>query len=232
MPRPLPSSRPPLAREQKLAFGFVICTGLIGVVLGIRSFGVAARRPFDLQRAQYDGPALVLDSEREAAEAEAERQRDSDQDGLSDYDELRVYSTSAFVADSDSDGFSDFTEVSSGNDPNCPAGQDCPGAGANSEGSSGLDPTSLISLPGEAPATRPQAPALGVLESPQDLEAFLAGLTPEEIRALLAERGIPRTVLDQIPDEQLLSLFEEAIARAKTDGTLDQALEATPESER
>lgn len=42
---------------------------------------------------------------------------DSDSDGISDYDEVRIYKTDPLVADSDGDGFIDGAEVESGFDP-------------------------------------------------------------------------------------------------------------------
>ncbi len=44
-------------------------------------------------------------------------QRDSDRDGISDYDEERLYKTDPYVADSDRDGYTDGAEVLSGFDP-------------------------------------------------------------------------------------------------------------------
>ncbi|MDC1205274.1 Ig-like domain-containing protein [Candidatus Pacebacteria bacterium] len=43
---------------------------------------------------------------------------DSDQDGVSDYDEVNLYSTDPFSADSDNDGFNDGVEILNGFDPN------------------------------------------------------------------------------------------------------------------
>jgi hypothetical protein len=45
---------------------------------------------------------------------------DDDNDGLSDVDELNVYSTDPLDPDTDGDGFDDGTEVAAGSDPNLP----------------------------------------------------------------------------------------------------------------
>jgi len=44
--------------------------------------------------------------------------RDSDADGLNDFEEEYIFSTSPFNSDSDGDGVSDFIEIASGSDPN------------------------------------------------------------------------------------------------------------------
>jgi thrombospondin type 3 repeat protein len=51
--------------------------------------------------------------------------QDSDLDGLSDYSEIYLYKTSAYLEDTDSDGVLDKQEIIAGSDPNCPEGQDC-----------------------------------------------------------------------------------------------------------
>lgn len=51
---------------------------------------------------------------------EQAKTKDTDQDGLSDYDELYIYSTSPYLMDSDSDEITDKQEVDEGTDPNCP----------------------------------------------------------------------------------------------------------------
>ncbi len=51
--------------------------------------------------------------------------QDSDLDGLSDYAELYLYQTSAYLEDTDSDGISDKQEILEGKDPKCPEGQVC-----------------------------------------------------------------------------------------------------------
>lgn len=43
--------------------------------------------------------------------------KDSDKDGISDYDEVRIYKTNPLIADTDGDGFIDGAEVESGYDP-------------------------------------------------------------------------------------------------------------------
>lgn len=51
--------------------------------------------------------------------------QDSDLDGLSDYSEIYLYKTSAYLEDTDGDGLLDKQEVIGGTDPICPEGQEC-----------------------------------------------------------------------------------------------------------
>lgn len=47
--------------------------------------------------------------------------KDSDNDGITDYDELKIYNTNPYLADSDNDGFIDSVEILGGFDPNDPS---------------------------------------------------------------------------------------------------------------
>jgi hypothetical protein len=60
----------------------------------------------------------VVKVEKVIAERTAQKAvLDSDSDGVSDYDEVNIYSTNPFGADSDNDGFTDGAEILSGFDP-------------------------------------------------------------------------------------------------------------------
>ncbi len=63
-----------------------------------------------------DGDALT-DSEETVAGTNVNL-IDTDNDGLSDYDEVRIYHSNPLVADTDGDGYLDGAEVTSGYDPN------------------------------------------------------------------------------------------------------------------
>lgn len=66
----------------------------------------------------------ILDAQNQD-ELAALKTKDTDRDGLSDYDEIYVYQTSAYLADSDSDGIPDPVEIARGTNPNCPEGKAC-----------------------------------------------------------------------------------------------------------
>lgn len=50
---------------------------------------------------------------------------DTDGDGISDYDEVNIFSTSMYLKDSDGDGITDDKEIKNGTNPNCAEGTQC-----------------------------------------------------------------------------------------------------------
>lgn len=130
--------------------------------------------------------------EEDAEKLAAMKEADTDGDGLTDYDEIYLYGTSAYLTDSDSDGFSDKDEISSGNDPNCAAGKICPKIGE--EGAAKAEP--IVTPP--------------VVE--EELGGLLAGTaTAEEVRAALRQAGVDDATLSKLDDETLLELYNETL---------------------
>jgi hypothetical protein len=214
-----------LTHEQKIAFVLLCVLGGGGVILGILSFGANVRRPFETQLARYTGEQILTGSQLEAREREAQKTRDSDKDGLSDYDELYVYKTSAYLADSDSDGTDDRTEVFAGTDPNCPTGRDC--------GNYVLSP--------EATGARPLPPApqdnsvKGLLNlqpsSPQEIFEYLEGLSNDQIRQILIQQGVPEEDVNKLTDEELRELVNKAILELNAQAAAAEAANAPQETQ-
>lgn len=233
--------RSQLSKEHKVAFGLLVFLGLGGVILGFISFGATIHRPIDLQFAEFakEGRFLTQD-EQEAREVEAMRTRDSDGDGLTDYDEVYIFKTSAYLADSDSDGFDDRTEIFSDNDPNCPKGRECAGGQgvALTTDSSGtlsgivetrepeLDPQTL-SLLAQLQAQQGVGvdTELNSDNAAQLIEEILERYTPKQIRESLVQVGIEQGVLDSVSDEELKRIFRSALEEASAAGQLQEVLE-------
>ncbi len=225
----LPKFPSHLSTEQKVASVLLFVLGIGGVVLGFLSFGANIRRPFELQLAAAPG-GFELDSQREAREIEESKTRDTDGDGLSDYDELRVFRTSPYLKDTDSDGFDDKQEAFSGNDPNCPVGRVC-GTPLASDGASAPAPV----LPA-APQPPAGAASLGGLAAAQgsgfateaDVAAYLKSLGVPQIRAVLAQSGASADQLNALSDDQARALFEQAVDAALAAGQFKTLVTAQP----
>lgn len=117
--------------------------------------------------------------QQQTEELAALKTTDSDGDGLMDYDEIYQYNTSRFLADTDSDGKSDSEEVKNGTNPLCPVGKTC------------------ISVTTNTSSSNVNAEPLNV-----------NSLTPDQLRELLRQYGMPENVLSQIDDSELLENYQ------------------------
>ncbi|MFH0952008.1 MAG: hypothetical protein V1838_02340 [Patescibacteria group bacterium] len=75
--------------------------------------------PTEVEQAIDQDRDRLIDAE-EAAFGTNPEVSDSDNDGLNDYDEVKIYKTDPLKADSDGDGHNDGDEVADGFDPNGP----------------------------------------------------------------------------------------------------------------
>ena len=207
-----------LTVAQKVAFVLLLFLGIGGLVLGFRSFGSMARRPFDLQISRYlQGEKFVTSAQKEQQDFEASKTRDSDGDGLVDYDELYVYKTSPYLTDSDSDGFDDKMEVFSGNDPTCPSETDCYVAEEAADTTANV--SGLIEVFSGADSVL-QSGQIN-FENPQQVEEFFKKATLDEIRNALLQAGVPQADLDKLTDAQLEEFFSATIDEASKQGAFD-----------
>jgi hypothetical protein len=184
--------------------------------------------------------------------------QDSDLDGLSDYSEIYVYKTSAYLEDTDGDGLLDKEEIINGTDPNCPKGEECYGPEITGETITNTDneqvyeqenftdtnqadeldlsdsatmDLDLLELQTQLLSGEVTLEELGIndpqlqemLDEARELQAQeaeqlsptekepikeeLKALSPEEIRQELEQRGIDKSLLEQIDDETLKQLF-------------------------
>jgi len=114
------------------------------------------------------------------------KDKDTDQDGLSDYDELYFYLSSPYLQDTDSDGINDQKEVAVGSDPTCPEGQNC----------------FAFWNPGSASTQTNDASDL-----------FLSNqISSLQLRETLKQAGMTDDELAQFTDEELMQLYQEALA--------------------
>jgi|GEM_PF-1301772 hypothetical protein len=89
----------------------IIFVGVLALVLG------AWHLLSEVKNAFVFSP-LVLEDKTDVIDG-LNRIKDTDGDGISDYDEKYIYSTSPYLADTDSDGISDYDEIMAGQAPLC-----------------------------------------------------------------------------------------------------------------
>lgn len=136
---------------------------------------------------------------------------DTDKDGISDWDELFIYGTSPYLEDTDGDGLIDYEEIFIyKTNPNCPEGQDCSGF---LNQSSSQNTTSyndevddfynlLIGLEGSV---------AGDSQSTNNTQSNQ--INPTYLRNLLLENGFSQENLDQVSDEDLVSIYQEVLSK-------------------
>jgi hypothetical protein len=121
------------------------------------------------------------------------KDKDTDQDGLSDYDEVYTYKTSAYLKDSDSDGLDDYAEIKKGSDPLCPQGENCFATWTDL-----TKPTDLTA------------------ETEADLAAAQTGIDSTQLRQLLQEAGMTEEELAQLSDQEIIEAYQQIIAQNTT----------------
>lgn len=126
------------------------------------------------------------------------KELDTDKDGVSDYDEIYVYKTSAYIDDTDSDGVSDGEELKNGSDPLCPEGQDC-----YSEHTNDANAESQMDTNAGTNSTNNEAVDI------------------EKVRAALVAGGMDEATLNQVDDAALLEMYQETVKETGIDPLID-----------
>jgi len=172
------------ATKEKLAASIFGVFALLFLVLGVRNIGSTLAGP---ERGSDKTDAGLSYEVQEQLSAKL----DTDGDGITDLEEQSVYETSPYIADTDSDGIDDGEEIARGENPLCPVGKSC------TRGNLGLSVTESQ-----------QAVNLGGVESSGAPQGN-ANVSVAEIRASLIQAGADKASIDQISDEELISLYTE-----------------------
>lgn len=168
--------------------------GLVALVGGLLSINARVNgiAPFLFALDPTPGPIITESQKRLQALAE-KKLLDSDGDGINDFDEEITYGTSAFLADTDSDGSTDSTEIADHTDPNCATGKTCFSSITSTNSSTTVATnTEITNLPTDDPVV---------------------------LREQLAALGVSQDVLDQVSDEDLLSVYSSVQANYQTSTT-------------
>jgi len=184
----------PLSHNQKKALLVLAFFSLVVLIFGVWNIRHQIYSPFDYSRS-------LATTENAAATSTTANDytTDTDKDGISDYEEINVYSTSPYLEDTDSDGFNDKDEILHGTDPNCASGQVCHEVLLSTS-----TPTSTVSNI----QTTETTPTTGS----SSLESMLeGGSDAASLRQLLLDNGMDKATLDQISDEDLMKSYLESI---------------------
>ncbi len=185
-----------LSTEQKISFVLLLIFACFSLGLGVLKIRNTMYQPFALTK---NIPPGIKDL---ANNINSLQYRDTDFDGLSDFEEVYVYKTSPYLDDTDSDGVKDNVEIAKGSSPTCATGQSCDGVFLTGSAVAGRSTSSLVNvLPPAGPA-------------PVDLNTLLND--PKLLRPALINSGLDKNILDQLTDEQLLSIVKEAIPSSTT----------------
>ncbi len=203
-----------MEKDQQMVAGFLVFIGVTALILGFvqtrQGINVGLGRPASSSSLSLEGRGQANGTFE--GDDPALKAKDTDKDGLNDYDELKVYRTSPYIADSDGDSFPDGDEVKKATDPNCPEGKTC--AGQEPLASPSTDLFSAL----KPPSSSPFAGSLGANVQ------LGANATPAQLRAVLQQSGqIAPDLLAKISDEDLLATW-----RATTGGA--SGGDATPSS--
>lgn len=177
-----------LTLEQKLGFVFLFIFTILFLIISFFQIRNNLYRPYALSNAVPD----ILIKEKFSDPVEALHYRDTDRDGLTDFEEIYIYGTSAYLADTDGDGVNDKDEILQGKNPICAEGSVCDKKSAEVSPIKNLenwikDPESQGSL--------------------FDVSTILND--PEQIKLLLISSGVDANLLTGFTEEEILELGQE-----------------------
>lgn len=215
----------PLNKNQKIAAAGLAVFAILIIVLWAAQLKNNIYGPFN-SNSSSNGQLSTSEEDQTLAL----KNKDTDGDGLSDYDELNIYSTSPYLADSDSDGFNDKEEIDKNYDPNCPQGRTCSGLLENEAstdtGASASPDTGLQNLQNQSSAldnllnqynsssgqNNSQTGATDGSGLSTDQLSALKNLDAAGLRELLIQAGMDESTLNKISDEDLMKSFQETMS--------------------
>lgn len=179
-----------------------------------------------------------LYQKQQAAQKLAElKTKDTDGDGLSDFDEQYIYSTSIFLDDTDSDNIKDKDEVNNGTNPLCKEGENCSQIDVSNETTTEQEilaqatPEEIREILKQAGITEEQLAGLSnedlnkiyqeALQSTSNNTTSSEGLVPtaQELRQQLAAGGLDAKILESLDDATLLQIYQESVMGQNNNNT-------------
>ncbi|MCX6793177.1 MAG: hypothetical protein NTY12_04075 [Candidatus Falkowbacteria bacterium] len=139
------------------------------------------------------------------------KNKDTDSDGLSDYDEINIYKTSAYLSDSDSDGISDMQEIKNGTDPNCAAGKDCSAVSATQDSSTITNTVSPQTITNTVTPQTNTTTDLSAEEKNALKQILGSSNDPKVLREFLVASGAEQSYVDSLKDQDLQKVINEIL---------------------
>jgi hypothetical protein len=197
-------------KRHKTAFVVLACAAVLFIALWVLKLQSDIVNPLygGVNPKSLQATSQTLDSDAKL------KSTDTDADGLSDWDELNFYKTSAYLADSDSDTISDREEIEKGSDPNCPTGQICSAATEQNTGAEispvdsglGVMPTQTA-----APSTSSNNSTLTAEEKEALKKIIGTSNDPSVLRAFLLQSGADQEYINSLSDADLQSVINEIL---------------------
>lgn len=204
-----------LTSQQKIATGLLSFIAIAALSIEVYALPQQMKKPFVPKTTQV---FKTLD-QQEQERIQLQKNSDTDFDGLSDYDELYIFHTSAYNEDSDSDGIPDGTEVQSGGDPGCPAGKTC----RTAPNPAPAPPVGgQVAIPAPTPA--PPATDTAILQAftkafgdvtkltDADISSKVGQMSSADLRAFLQSIGMPPEAVSKNDDATLRRLLKDTLA--------------------
>jgi hypothetical protein len=189
--------------------------GILAVVLGVLKIRNTVYAPFALKN------ILPTDIKQQVVDNNIgyQRQLDTDHDGLNDFDELSVYSTSPYLYDTFGYGISDAEVIKRGLRL-CPnAGKNC-SDGETASVQTGAASSSLISTFG------PGSDISSITSTVPDLESIISN--PKQLRQILIQSGkITAAELNKIPDADLVKAAQLIFNTSSTPSSVSSTVSST-----
>lgn len=198
-----------LTKQQKVSVCVLGVCGVLALTLSVYKVGARIREPFLVDRSEILSIKEIIGTTPEEETAKQKR-TDTDGDGLSDWDEVNVYKTNPNLRDSCGDGITDNVRVVTGKNLGC-AGSLVGTESAPAAATGTLRAPGVLAPFGSAALFATEG--TGLLPAPSQTEGADAYL-PRDAKAIRAvlKGKVDQAKLDQLTDEQLLQLYDEAIA--------------------
>lgn len=180
-------------QRQQLAVAGLAVVGAGILILGFIQIKNIIQIPWPVSKNEQGQAIAKVDQKKTEVDLKNEdpqklKKQDTDEDGLSDFDEVYIYETSAYLADSDSDGVNDIEEIKNNEDPMCPTGVKCFST------ASGISETSEIS------------------EISETSKLSETNVTAEQLKQALIQSGkVTAEQLKGIDDQTILDFYNKMV---------------------